>query len=163
MNCFEVLACHYVDRFISLPHWQYDFVLDVKQNVDDSSENVRRIRITHLLLIDPSLCSIYVKTSLLQLCLEVTLESKLSYLSLGQVMEISRVFELVNGELSYVVQMATNLNSLQPHLKALLKKIWCNYVLLKIGNTDQLPSYPVWPAPWCLLQHCIFCCLLVLD
>lgn len=123
MNCFEVLACHYVDWFISLPHWQYDFVLDVKQNVDDSSENVRRIRITHLLLIDPSLCSIYVKTSLLQLCLEVTLESKLAYLSLGQVTEISRVFELVNGELSYVVQMATNLNSLQPHLKALLKKI----------------------------------------
>ncbi|KAL6314458.1 hypothetical protein AAG906_025943 [Vitis piasezkii] len=41
----------------------------------------------------------------------------------SKVTEISRVFELVNGELSYVVQMATNLNSLQPHLKALLKKI----------------------------------------
>ena len=46
-----------------------------------------------------------------------------SYFSFGQVREITRVFELVNGDLSYVVQMATNLNSLQPHLKALLKKI----------------------------------------
>ncbi|PKA61199.1 UPF0678 fatty acid-binding protein-like protein [Apostasia shenzhenica] len=36
---------------------------------------------------------------------------------------ISRAFKAVNGELSYVVQMATNLNSLQPHLKALLKKL----------------------------------------
>ncbi|XP_068657590.1 peroxynitrite isomerase Rv2717c [Aristolochia californica] len=41
----------------------------------------------------------------------------------SKVKEISRVFEMVNGELSYVVQMATNLNHLQPHLKALLRKL----------------------------------------
>ncbi|KAF8410949.1 hypothetical protein HHK36_003486 [Tetracentron sinense] len=41
----------------------------------------------------------------------------------SKVREITRVFEVVNGNLSYVVQMATNLNSLQPHLKALLKKL----------------------------------------
>ncbi|KAL5972504.1 hypothetical protein ACLOJK_039308 [Asimina triloba] len=41
----------------------------------------------------------------------------------SKVKEITRVFEVVNGELSYVVQMATNLTNLQPHLKALLKKI----------------------------------------
>ncbi|KAJ4836933.1 hypothetical protein Tsubulata_022040 [Turnera subulata] len=41
----------------------------------------------------------------------------------SKVKAISRVFELVNGELSYVVQMATNLSSLQPHLRAVLKKL----------------------------------------
>ena len=41
----------------------------------------------------------------------------------SKVREISRVFELVNEELSYVVQMATNLNGLHPHLKALLRKL----------------------------------------
>eukprot|EP00262_Sarcandra_glabra_P005997 TRINITY_DN17993_c0_g1_i1.p1 TRINITY_DN17993_c0_g1~~TRINITY_DN17993_c0_g1_i1.p1 ORF type:complete len:162 (+),score=33.15 TRINITY_DN17993_c0_g1_i1:115-600(+) len=41
----------------------------------------------------------------------------------SKVKEITRVFEVVNSELSYVVQMATNLNQLQPHLKALLKKL----------------------------------------
>ncbi|KAG8635591.1 UPF0678 fatty acid-binding protein-like protein At1g79260 isoform X2 [Manihot esculenta] len=40
-----------------------------------------------------------------------------------QVKEISRTFELVNGELCYLVQMATHLNSLTPHLKAVLKKL----------------------------------------
>ena len=42
---------------------------------------------------------------------------------LVQVKEISRVFSVVDGELSYVVQMATNLNNLQPHLKAWLRKL----------------------------------------
>ncbi|KAL5714978.1 hypothetical protein ACHQM5_016869 [Ranunculus cassubicifolius] len=37
--------------------------------------------------------------------------------------EITRTFEMLNGELSYVVQMATKLVSLQPHLKAVLKKL----------------------------------------
>ncbi|KAF6135156.1 hypothetical protein GIB67_035227 [Kingdonia uniflora] len=41
----------------------------------------------------------------------------------SKVKEITRVFELVDGELSYVVQMATSLIGLQPHLKALLKKL----------------------------------------
>ncbi|OMO84830.1 Calycin-like protein [Corchorus capsularis] len=41
----------------------------------------------------------------------------------SKVKQITRVFELVNGDLSYVVQMATNLSSLQPHLKAVLKKL----------------------------------------
>ncbi|XP_016901924.1 peroxynitrite isomerase Rv2717c isoform X2 [Cucumis melo] len=41
----------------------------------------------------------------------------------SKVKEISRVFKLVDGELSYVVQMATALTSLQPHLKALLTKV----------------------------------------
>ncbi|KDP27734.1 hypothetical protein JCGZ_19711 [Jatropha curcas] len=41
----------------------------------------------------------------------------------SKVKEINRVFELVNGELSYVVQMATNVTSLEPHLKAVLKKL----------------------------------------
>lgn len=76
---------------------------------------------TSLLLTDPSLCIIYVKTT--STISEVSAESKDSCLCFGQVREISRVFELANGELSYVVEMATNLNSLQPHLKALLKKI----------------------------------------
>lgn len=40
-----------------------------------------------------------------------------------QVKEITRVFELKDGELSYVVQMATNLTRLEPHLKAVLKKL----------------------------------------
>ncbi|KAJ0041829.1 UPF0678 fatty acid-binding protein-like protein At1g79260 [Pistacia vera] len=40
----------------------------------------------------------------------------------SKVKEISRVFELVNGDLSYVVQMSTNLTSLQQHLKAVLRK-----------------------------------------
>ncbi|KAL9410001.1 hypothetical protein AB3S75_048258 [Citrus x aurantiifolia] len=42
----------------------------------------------------------------------------------SKVREVSRVFELVNGELRYVVQMATNhLTSLRPHLKAVLRKM----------------------------------------
>ncbi|KAK9057077.1 hypothetical protein SSX86_024444 [Deinandra increscens subsp. villosa] len=41
----------------------------------------------------------------------------------SKVKEITRVFTLVNEELSYVVQMATNLTDLQPHLKASLKKL----------------------------------------
>ncbi|KAK4744413.1 hypothetical protein SAY87_010725 [Trapa incisa] len=41
----------------------------------------------------------------------------------SKVKEISREFRLVNGELSYEVQMATNSTSLQPHLKAVFKKI----------------------------------------
>lgn len=40
-----------------------------------------------------------------------------------QVREISRVYEMVNGELCYVVQMATGVTSLEPHLKAVLKKV----------------------------------------
>ncbi|KAK9937308.1 hypothetical protein M0R45_014108 [Rubus argutus] len=40
-----------------------------------------------------------------------------------KVKEITRVFKLVDGELSYEVQMATNQNSLQPHLKASLKRL----------------------------------------
>lgn len=40
-----------------------------------------------------------------------------------KVKEITRVFEMVDGELSYEVEMATNLTSLQTHLKALLKKL----------------------------------------
>ncbi|KAK4386789.1 UPF0678 fatty acid-binding protein-like protein [Sesamum angolense] len=40
-----------------------------------------------------------------------------------KVKEINRVYEVVNGELSYMVEMATNLTSLQSHLKAVLKKI----------------------------------------
>ncbi|VAH79063.1 unnamed protein product [Triticum turgidum subsp. durum] len=40
-----------------------------------------------------------------------------------QVKQITRAFQVVDGELSYVVQMATITNSLQPHLKALLKRI----------------------------------------
>ncbi|GJX07969.1 UPF0678 fatty acid-binding protein-like protein [Tanacetum coccineum] len=53
----------------------------------------------------------------------------LSVKTLGQlyrhslVKEISRVFTLVNEELTYVVEMATNLTSRQPHLKASLKKL----------------------------------------
>lgn len=30
---------------------------------------------------------------------------------------------MVDGELAYVVEMATNLTSLRPHLKAILKRI----------------------------------------
>lgn len=41
----------------------------------------------------------------------------------SKVKEISRIFKLVDGELSYVVQMATGLTSLQPHLKAFLTKV----------------------------------------
>ncbi|KAL5539789.1 hypothetical protein UlMin_044144 [Ulmus minor] len=41
----------------------------------------------------------------------------------SKVREINRVFELKDGELSYEVQMATNLTSLKPHLKAMLKKL----------------------------------------
>ncbi|KAI3753980.1 hypothetical protein L2E82_26047 [Cichorium intybus] len=41
----------------------------------------------------------------------------------SKVKEISRVFSLVDEELSYVVEMATNLTSRQPHLKASLKKL----------------------------------------
>ncbi|KAI0513425.1 hypothetical protein KFK09_009446 [Dendrobium nobile] len=41
----------------------------------------------------------------------------------SKVKEITRAFKVVNDELSYVVQMATNITSLQPHLKALLRKV----------------------------------------
>ncbi|KAI3675632.1 hypothetical protein L1987_85223 [Smallanthus sonchifolius] len=41
----------------------------------------------------------------------------------SKVKEITRVFTLVDEELSYVVEMATNLTDLQPHLKAYLKKL----------------------------------------
>ncbi|KAG8365303.1 hypothetical protein BUALT_Bualt18G0090500 [Buddleja alternifolia] len=42
----------------------------------------------------------------------------------SKVNEIHRVFELINGEeLSYVVEMATILTSLQTHLKACLRKL----------------------------------------
>lgn len=41
----------------------------------------------------------------------------------SKVREISRVYEMVNGELCYVVQMATGVTSLEPHLKAVLKKV----------------------------------------
>ncbi|KAI3768998.1 hypothetical protein L6452_00094 [Arctium lappa] len=41
----------------------------------------------------------------------------------SKVKEITRVFSLVNEELSYVVEMATNLTDCQPHLKASLKKL----------------------------------------
>ncbi|XP_052206543.1 peroxynitrite isomerase Rv2717c isoform X2 [Diospyros lotus] len=41
----------------------------------------------------------------------------------SKVREITRVFNLVNGELAYVVEMATNQTSLQKHLKASLKKL----------------------------------------
>jgi hypothetical protein len=41
----------------------------------------------------------------------------------SKVREITRVFKLVNEELVYTVEMATSLNSLQPHLKASLTKL----------------------------------------
>ncbi|XP_078431435.1 nitrobindin heme-binding domain protein [Wolffia australiana] len=41
----------------------------------------------------------------------------------SKVKEITRVFEAADCRLSYVVQMATALNSLQPHLKAVLSKL----------------------------------------
>ncbi|XP_071698337.1 peroxynitrite isomerase Rv2717c isoform X2 [Rutidosis leptorrhynchoides] len=41
----------------------------------------------------------------------------------SKVKEITRVFTLIDDELSYVVEMATNLTSRQPHLKASLKKL----------------------------------------
>ncbi|RLM94140.1 UPF0678 fatty acid-binding protein-like protein [Panicum miliaceum] len=41
----------------------------------------------------------------------------------SKVKQITRAFQVADGELSYVVQMATITTSLQPHLKALLKKI----------------------------------------
>ena len=40
-----------------------------------------------------------------------------------QVKEITRVFKVENCELSYVVEMATSLTDLQPHLRASLKKL----------------------------------------
>ncbi|KAM0938538.1 putative calycin, THAP4-like, heme-binding beta-barrel domain-containing protein [Dioscorea sansibarensis] len=52
----------------------------------------------------------------------VTLKSELVG-NASKVKDITRVFTVTNGELSYVVQMATQLTSLQPHLKALLKKL----------------------------------------
>jgi hypothetical protein len=42
---------------------------------------------------------------------------------LWQVKQITRTFQVADGELSYVVQMATITTSLQPHLKALLRRI----------------------------------------
>uniref|UniRef100_A0A0E0FR70 THAP4-like heme-binding domain-containing protein n=1 Tax=Oryza nivara TaxID=4536 RepID=A0A0E0FR70_ORYNI len=52
----------------------------------------------------------------------VTLQSELVG-NASKVKQITRAFQLVDGELTYVVQMATITTSLQPHLKALLKKI----------------------------------------
>uniref|UniRef100_A0A0E0JMF1 THAP4-like heme-binding domain-containing protein n=1 Tax=Oryza punctata TaxID=4537 RepID=A0A0E0JMF1_ORYPU len=52
----------------------------------------------------------------------LTLQSELVG-NASKVKQITRAFQLVDGELSYVVQMATITTSLQPHLKALLKKI----------------------------------------
>ena len=52
----------------------------------------------------------------------VTLQSELIG-NASKVKQITRAFQVVDGELSYVVQMATITNSLQPHLKALLKRI----------------------------------------
>lgn len=44
-------------------------------------------------------------------------------LSFVQVKEITRTFKLVNGELTYIVEMATGVVSRQPHLKASLTKL----------------------------------------
>ncbi|CAM0882115.1 unnamed protein product [Alopecurus aequalis] len=52
----------------------------------------------------------------------VTLQSELVG-NASKVKQITRAFQVVDGELSYIVQMATVTNSLQPHLKALLKMI----------------------------------------
>lgn len=52
----------------------------------------------------------------------ITLQSELVG-NASKVKEITRVFKEVDGELSYAVQMATMMTGLQPHLKALLKKI----------------------------------------
>lgn len=41
----------------------------------------------------------------------------------SKVKEITRVFKVENCELSYVVEMATSLTDLQPHLRASLKKL----------------------------------------
>ncbi|KAK3025105.1 hypothetical protein RJ639_044345 [Escallonia herrerae] len=41
----------------------------------------------------------------------------------SKVKEITRAFKFDNGELCYVVEMATNLTSRLPHLKASLKKL----------------------------------------
>lgn len=41
----------------------------------------------------------------------------------SKVKEITRTFKLVDGELTYEVEMATGAVSLQPHLKASLKKL----------------------------------------
>ncbi|KHN49067.1 UPF0678 fatty acid-binding protein-like protein [Glycine soja] len=41
----------------------------------------------------------------------------------SKVKEIRRCFQLVDGNLCYDVQMATNTITLQPHLKASLKKL----------------------------------------
>lgn len=41
----------------------------------------------------------------------------------SKVKEITRVFELNGSELRYVIEMATTTNDLQPHLRAMLKKI----------------------------------------
>ncbi|TVU35532.1 hypothetical protein EJB05_17428, partial [Eragrostis curvula] len=51
----------------------------------------------------------------------VTLQSELVG-NASKVKQITRDFQVVNGELSYVVQMETNTTSLQQHLKAILKK-----------------------------------------
>ncbi|CAO2183263.1 unnamed protein product [Urochloa humidicola] len=52
----------------------------------------------------------------------VTLQSEL-VCNASKVKQITRAFQVADGELSYIVQMATITTSLQPHLKALLKKI----------------------------------------
>ncbi|KAL1813787.1 hypothetical protein ACET3Z_023852 [Daucus carota] len=41
----------------------------------------------------------------------------------AKVKDITRTFKLVDGELTYEVEMATGSVSLQPHLKASLKKL----------------------------------------
>ncbi|ONM39329.1 THAP domain-containing protein 4 [Zea mays] len=52
----------------------------------------------------------------------VTLQSELVG-NASKVKQITRTFQVADGELSYVVQMATITTSLQPHLKALLRRI----------------------------------------
>ncbi|KAH7536683.1 hypothetical protein FEM48_Zijuj03G0010400 [Ziziphus jujuba var. spinosa] len=53
---------------------------------------------------------------------EIKLQSELVG-NASKVKEISRSFQLNDGKLSYVVEMATNVSSLEPHLKASLKKL----------------------------------------
>nr|CAB3473892.1 unnamed protein product [Digitaria exilis] len=52
----------------------------------------------------------------------VTLQSELVG-NASKVKQITRAFQVADRELSYIVQVATITTSLQPHLKALLKKI----------------------------------------
>lgn len=64
--------------------------------------------------------------------------------SAAQVKEITRDFQLIGGDLSYVVQMATNSTSLQPHLRALLKKQWLSRVRKRQSTYKHQKSNPIW-------------------